>query len=216
MRYDPFVPNSPTVLLAAWCERDHARALLPVDHEIIDSTHAARALIVERLLGQVHGHDLYNACAVLGRMIAERGGSPTLAAATIDAAHASLGGGEAAWLAPARGALAEGFAAARLESTRHDAASAWDFPRCAVDLGDATIAIVAGYPEDDGEALAAWASRVAHGASLAGARRAHVSGGEVALSALRDALQLAGIAALPAPSLPVPALAGFDRRLGKR
>ena len=118
-----------------------------------------------------------------------------------------------AWLASARGALAEGFAAARLESTRHDAASAWEFPRCAVDLGDATIAVVAGYPEDDGEALAAWASRVAHGASLAGARRAHVSGGDAALRALREALELAGIAALPSRPLPVPSL---PARLGKR
>ena len=161
----------------------------------------------------MHGRDLYNACAVLGRLIAARGGSPTLAAATIDAAHAALGGGDAAWLAPARGALAEGFAAARLESTRLEAAAAWDFPRCAIDLGEGAIAVLAGYPEDDGEALAAWASRVAHGASLAGARRAHVSGGAVALAALRDALQLAGIAVTPAAALAVPSL---PTRLAKK
>jgi len=191
----------PTALLAAWCERDHARALLPVDHRIIDSTHAARALVVEQLLAATHGRDLYNACAVLGRLIAERGGSPTLAAATIDAAHAALGGGDAPWLAPARAALAEGFAAARLEDARREAGAAWDFPRCAVDVGDGAIAIAAGFPADDGEALAAWASRVAHGASLAGARRAIVSGGDAARAALADALHLAGIEVVAARPL---------------
>lgn len=196
---------SPTALLAAWCERDHARALLPVDHEIIDSTHAARALVVERLLGSVHGRDLYNACAMLGRLMAARGGSPTLAAATIDAAHAALGGGDVAWLAPARAALAEGFAAERLDATKREAAAAWDFPRCAIDLGDGAIAISAGFPDDDGEALAAWAARVAHGASLAGARRAFVSAdSDASRAAIRDALAIVGVAVVHARPLPSP------------
>jgi hypothetical protein len=187
------VPKNPTVIVAAWCERDHARALLPADHEIIDSTHATRALVVERLLGPGDGRDLYNACAVLGRLIAERGGSPTLATATIDGAHEAMGGGDVAWLIPARAALAEGFASARQEATRRDAAAAWDFPRCAADLGDGAFAIVAGYPDDDGEALAAWASRVAQAVALAGARRAVVSGSDAARAALGDALQVVGV-----------------------
>jgi hypothetical protein len=102
-------------------------------------------------------------------------------------------GPDAAWVAPARAALAEAFVASREDATRAEAIARWEYPACIVGLQDATVAIAAGYPEEDVEALAAWASRVAHEAALAGVRRAFVSGSRAAEAALADALQVAGI-----------------------
>ena len=201
-------------VVAAWCDRDHARALLPVDHEIIDSTAAARTLVIECLRRAVPDRDLFHACAVLGRLVAERGGSPTLASSTMDGAAESIGTDATPWLVATRAALAEGFAAARVDMARRDASAAWDYPRCSVRIDNETIAIVAGYPEDDGEALAAWAGRVAHGVALGGARRAIVAGGDVARLALADALTLVGVKIHP--SAPPLAAAARPWRLWKR
>ena len=192
-------------VVVAWCERDHARALLPVDHEIIDSTAAARALVIECLRRAVPDRDLFHACAVLGRLVAERGGSPTLASSMMDGAAEALGGDATPWLVAAGAALAEGFAAARVDMARREASAAWDYPRCSVRIDDETIAIIAGYPDhdgDDGEALAAWAARVAHGVALAGVRRAIVAGGDAARVALADALTLVGVKIDPSAPLP--------------
>jgi hypothetical protein len=202
---------SSAAMVDAWCTLDHAHALLPVDHEIIESTRALRALVVDLLRDGASSpddtapaRDLYNACAMLGRMIAERGGSPTGTIATMHHAERALkpastdGPGqqreiaEARWFS-ARAALAEGFAAARTEMARKDAAGAWEYPRCAVTLDESTFAFAAGYPDDDGEALAAWAGRVANAAVLKGARRAIVTGRDDARRALIDALSTIGV-----------------------
>jgi len=184
-------------LVAAWSERDHVRALLPVDHAIIESTSGIRALIVEKLLAasasdpKPADKDLFHACLVLGRLIAEAGGSPTLAACTLDGAQAVLGG-DAPWPS-ARAAVAEGFAAATADQAKRDAAQAWEYPRCVALLGESTVAIVAGLPEDDGAVLAAWADRVASGVLGAGVRRAVVSGRDGARAAVAASLTAAGI-----------------------
>lgn len=201
----------PGTVVDAWCDLDHAHALLPVDHEIIESTRALRALVVDLLRDGASladdtapARDLYNACAILGRTIAERGGSPTSTVATMHHAEKALklatrdGGAshqevaEARWFS-ARAALAEGFAAARTEMARKEAAGGWEYPRCAVTLDDSTFAFAAGYPDDDGEAVAAWAGRVANAAVLKGARRAVVTGREDAKRALIDALSTIGV-----------------------
>jgi hypothetical protein len=187
-----------------WCKRDHARALLPVDHEIVDSTRSARALIVERILAQATDKDLFHACAVLGRLIAERGGSPTLASCTVDGVQGALGEIKAPW-GNVRAALAEGFAGARMELARREACVAWEYPRCAVPIEEGVLAITAGYPDDDGEALAGWAARVANGAALGGVRRVIISGREDARAALVDALGVAGIEVV-APTSTAPEL----------
>jgi hypothetical protein len=179
--------------VAEWCARDRARAFLPMDRAIVESTAAPRALVIERLGVKGTERDLFHACAMLGRIIAERGGSPTLAALTIDSARDAIGALGDELVASMRAAVAEGFGAAMLEAARAEAASRWEYPRCVVPLAKGEIAIAAGYPEDDGEALAAWAARVANAASRAGARLAILSGGEAARAALTDALTLAGI-----------------------
>lgn len=188
--------------VAEWCERDHGRALHPADHDAIESTRALRELIVASILGHAPDRDLYSACALLGRMIAERGGSPTLAASTVDGAREALRPEDHAWVVPARAALAEGFAAARSEIARKEAAQAWEYPRCAVVLESGVVAIAAGYPESDLDALGQWASRVAHDAALAGARRAIVAGTERAREALTDALTLVGVKVETSPPSP--------------
>jgi len=94
-------------LVAAWSERDRAHSALRSDHEVIDSTAAARALVLELVLSYGASRDLFNACAVLGRLTAERGGSPTLATIALEGAHEAVGPtDDAAWLEPARAALA--------------------------------------------------------------------------------------------------------------
>jgi hypothetical protein len=185
------------LILAAWRDHDVARALHPADRAIVEQTRAARALVVEHALAGAE-RDLFNACAVLGRLIAQQGGSPTMAVATVDGAVAAIGAAAATWAAPARAAVAEGFAAALAERLQAEARGRWEAPRCVVRVDGTTVAIAGGYPEDDGEALAAWAERVALQCGRLGARRAVIAGTEQAMAALADALGALGVEVLPA------------------
>jgi hypothetical protein len=186
-------------LTAGWTARDHARALVPEDHAAIDATQAARALVVTRLLADGSHADLFHACLVLGRLLAENGGTPTLAAATMDGAIEETGV-QGEWLVSARASLAEGYAAARIDKARVDAMRAWDFPRCAVRIDKDTMGFVAGPPDEDDDALGEWAARVAVKAVRAKVRRARVSGGEKARRVLEEALDLAGVELVPEPA----------------
>jgi hypothetical protein len=179
-------------LVDEWCARD-VEGALPGDRTVIDATRAARALVVDRLRDGAADGDLFNACAVLGRLLADLGGSPTLAASTIDGARSVLPGLAERTARAARAALMEGFVAVRAEAARAAAAAQWDFPACAVPLEDAAVAIAAGFPGDDEDALASWAARVATAAARIGYRRAVVAGNERACAALVDALELAGV-----------------------
>jgi hypothetical protein len=190
-------------LVETWCARDHAAAFLAADHAVIDATRGPRSLIVERIRARGPHTDLFHACAVLGRLIADRGGSPTLAASAIDGAAALLPELDAETARAARAALTEGFVAARAEAASAVAVERWEYPGCVVPLESATVAIAAGYPDDDVDALSGWAARVASAVARAGYRRAVLGGGERACAALSDALELAGVkvrtTAPPAP-----------------
>jgi hypothetical protein len=180
-------------LVEAWCARDHAIAFLASDRLAIEATRGPRALVVEHVRERAAHVDLFHACAVLGRLLAESGGSPSLASSTIDSARESLPELEMELARSARAALSEGFAAARAEIAHATAAARWEFPGCVVPLESASIAIAAGYPEEDEDALAAWAARVASEVARAGYRRALLAGGEKARALLFDALELAGV-----------------------
>ncbi|MGH7272057.1 MAG: hypothetical protein ACREJ3_16630 [Polyangiaceae bacterium] len=190
-------PTARDEVLRAWCERDRACSLVPEDHRFIEDSSALRALIVELAAGRgpagedLPVDDLYDACGVIGRMIAQSGGSPTLASALIDHASETIDARGAAWIAPARAAVAEGFAAALVEGVERRALEAWEYPRCAVSLDAGAIAVTASYPCEDPEAIAEWAARVAKAIALGGARRAFVSGD--ARGALVDALAFVGV-----------------------
>src|SRR5271166_4832541 len=180
-------------IVETWCAKDRARAVLPADRAIVDGSTAPRTLIIDLVLSGDPEDELYDACGVLGRLIAQRAGSPTLASATLDHAAEALGLPHATWLGPARAAVAEGFAGALIEEARRESAQAWEYPSCAVHLGDSGMAIAAGHPSDDDELLAAWAGRVAKAAALKGVRVATVAGNEASRSALIEALGLVGI-----------------------
>jgi hypothetical protein len=177
----------------AWTAHDVAHAVVPVDREIVDATLAIRTHIAELILANGPERDLYNACAVLGRLIAERGGSPSLAALTIEGARLAMQEPPGAWGPSAAAALGEGFAAGRSDMAKREAAASWEYPRCAVRLGDGMVAIAAGYPAEDAESAAGWAARVANAAVMAGARHVVVSGSDPARASLVDALTLAGV-----------------------
>jgi hypothetical protein len=182
-----------------WSRRDLQSAVLPADRAFVEASGSLRALVVDLVTSASPLDELYDACAVLGRMIAQRGGSPTMASATVDGASLALGAIDAPWVAPARAAVFEGFAAALSEGALRDAVLAWEYPACAVPLGEAAVAIAAGRPADDDEELAAWASRVAKAAAMAGVRRAVVAGNPRACDALLEACGFVGIEAQASP-----------------
>src|SRR4051812_35545779 len=96
-------------ILAAWRENDITRAIHPADRDAIRATDAARALVIE--LFDRPARDLYNACALFGRLLADAGASPSLAASTIDGAALALRHAGASFdetrVAPARASVAE-------------------------------------------------------------------------------------------------------------
>ncbi len=152
----------------AWCARDLALAFLPADRAAVESTRGPRALVVERLREGAGDRDLFHACAVLGRVLAESGASPSLTAGTIDAVRESLPEVGDARTRAARAALFEGYVVARSESALAAAAARWEYPGCAVPLENASVAIAGGFPDEDDDSLAAWAARVASEVARAG------------------------------------------------
>src|SRR5688572_23669221 len=82
--------------LASWREHDVTRSIHPVDRDAIRATAAARALVLELFAHPDRVHqtqpprDLFNACAALGRLLADAGASPSLATSTIDGAVRAL------------------------------------------------------------------------------------------------------------------------------
>lgn len=183
--------------LAAWREHDALHALHGADRDAIRSTDAPRALVLELLARPGPGRDLYNACARLGRLLADAGASPSLAVATIDGAAHALSALAIACdvdrLAPARASVAEGYFAVIIEAERASARRVWEYPACAVRVTKDTVAIVAGYPADDGEALADWSARVALAVSRAGYKHAVLAGSEAAKTELGQALSMVGV-----------------------
>src|SRR5208337_2621270 len=107
-------------IVDTWSTRDLQCAVLPADRELVGASASLRALIVDLIVSAGPVDELYDACAVLGRMVVQRRGSPTMASATIDSLAQALGVTAAAWLSPARAAVAEGFAAAISEGARRD------------------------------------------------------------------------------------------------
>jgi hypothetical protein len=186
-------PPDLETLVAAWCDLDRRAVVAAADPGIIAASGPLRTVIARFALAGGTDEEIYDACASLGRFIAQRGGSPTLASATVDHAADALGVRPTAWIDAGRAALTEGFTRALLERVQQDALRSWDFPRCAVAITSDTIAVTAGLPSDDPEVVAEWAASVAKAAALQGVRRAIVTGPEAARVALEDALDVVGI-----------------------
>lgn len=183
--------------LALWRELDVAQSLHQADRDAVRASEAARSLVLELLARAGGARDLYNACARLGRLLADAGASPTLAVAAVDGAAEALAGigiaCDATLVAPARASVAEGYLAAVLEVERVLARQTWEYPACAVRLAKDTVALAAGYPADDTEALADWSARVALCVSRNGYKQAILAGPEQVSSELQQALALVGV-----------------------
>ena len=188
-------PPDRTAVCDAWHRSDLACAVLRADREAVERSTSVRELMVDLVFTDGAFDELYDACAVLGRLLAQAGASPTLASATVNHLADALGAQGAAWVRPARAALAEGFASTIIDGARREATQAWEFPSCVVPLGEAAVAIAASHPSEDDEVLTAWAGRIAKEAALRGVRRAVVCGRDVACAAVMDALMLVGIGA---------------------
>ena len=186
-------------IAAEWSRADLRAAIQASDRAFVSDSGAVRALVVERALELEPAHDdLFDAWATLGELAAQKHCSPTLVSMTLDHAVAALRAGGARWIIAARAALFEAFTRARVEATELSALRAWEFPHCAVPIGEGTLAVAAGRPCDDAEELDAWAGRVAQGAALRGARRVLVAGPMAAKRALSDALAVIGVDAADA------------------
>jgi hypothetical protein len=187
-----------TAALAAWADSDRGRALHSADHAVVDATSAARALVLELFHPAAPARDLYTACARLGRLMAERGASPSLASGTIDSAVSAVASSgirpDASRINAARASLLEGYAAVVRESEQADACAAWEYPNCVVRIDDDAVAIACGLPTTDAEALGAWAGRLAGQLVRAKVRRAVLSGHDTARAEVASALELVGIA----------------------
>lgn len=183
--------------LSAWVDHDLAQAIDARDREAIEATDAPRSLVLGLLATTSASRDSYTACARLGRVLAENGGSPSLSAVTVDgAAYAlrKLGASfDSTTIRAARASVAEGYVAAVLEAERAAGQRQWEYPGCAVRIANDTVAISAGYPADDGEALANWAARVALCVSRDGYKQACVAGSSAAHAELCGALALVGV-----------------------
>ncbi|MEO8876228.1 MAG: hypothetical protein ABI461_11620 [Polyangiaceae bacterium] len=185
-------------IVDTWCENDTRSALIPVDREIVEKTRTIRALICDEAIARGRGRELLDASARLGRMIGESGGSPTLLAASADGLEGAIAENAGdidldVDIAGVRVALAEGFAAALLDMAKTDSLAAWEPPMSIVTVDATTVAIAAGFPDDDHELLDAWAARVTQHVLSSKRRNAIVSGRPAAVRALVDALTLVGI-----------------------
>lgn len=204
--------------LAGWREHDAKRALHAVDREVIRSTDAARALVLELLARPLPSRDLYNACARLGRLLAEAGASPSLAVSTVDSAIRALAelGFEVDGdrVPSACGSVAEGYFAVVVEAERALARRSWEYPACAVKVSKTTVAIACGNPSDEADALGDWAARVALAASRDGYREALLSGDEAPRTEITQALGLMGIKVVD--SVEPPSKAGWFSSLLKK
>lgn len=196
-------------LVDAWCAHDLKYALIPVDRDIVEATRTLRALIGEEAIAQRNGREIFNAWARLGRMIGERGGSPTLMASTADGLIAALHERAAndtardVDIAHARVAIAEGFAAAVHDIARAEMLATWNPPHCVVRVDANTVAISAGFPDDDSDLLEAWAARVTQWVLSDKKRNAIVTGRTASVRSLVDALTLVGVT-LVSENSPVP------------
>jgi len=183
--------------LAAWAEHDATRALHAVDRDVIRATGAARSLVLDHFVPAAPARDLFNACARLGGLLAEAGASPSLAAGTIDSAVRALGDVGApldtSRIPAARASLFEGYVALVRETERTAGLAAWEWPACAVPVGEDLVAIACGFPADDGDALAGWAARVVGRLVKAKIRRVILSGAEPAKMEIASAAELVGI-----------------------
>jgi hypothetical protein len=126
--------------MQAWTDDLGNGSISEADRHAILVSESARSFVLDGL--ESADHDSLHAWAVLGRVLADAGASPTLAAHTVDTlrAVALRRGADAKWCAGARAALIEAYVAAQRERAELRMAESWRFPRCVVRLDERTAA----------------------------------------------------------------------------
>lgn len=164
--------------------------LTPDDERAVAATEALRSGLAESHAEGLSTTERTNLAAAIGRVLAECGATPTLAATLLD--DESL-----------RAALCETYVRAREDLRAEADASRWELPGCAVRLGPDRFAVCANPPHED-DAAVAWADRTAAGLVKLGARVVVVSGSGSPRKHLEDALALVGARVEPEASADPP------------
>jgi hypothetical protein len=180
-----------------WTERLARVAISERDRRAIAASESAREMVLERLESAVEDHDALHGWAVVGRVLADEGASPSLVAGVVDALVESSPLAPKGWAPAARAAIVEAFVGAEREIAGERVKDAWRFPRCVVRLDESTAAVAASFPDEDSDSLARWADEVASGLAKMGVRRVHAEGTARARAALADALSVAGVDLAP-------------------
>ncbi|HEY1958483.1 MAG TPA: hypothetical protein VGH28_22855 [Polyangiaceae bacterium] len=188
--------------LDAWTERLSRAAISEVDRRAVAASESAREMVLERLDAHrgesaeraFEDRDALHGWTLLGRVLADAGASPTLAAQVVDTL-AQVEGQKSfeGWAASARAALVEAFVAAQRELADKRAFASWRFPKCVVRLDETTAAVAAGFPDDDSDELSRWADEVAAALAKMGIRRVFSDGSPRARAALESALAAVGV-----------------------
>lgn len=198
-------------IVSEWQARDRASAPLPADRSAVSETEALRALVVRLVTEEAKAPELLGAWLRLGRLLAERGASPTLLAATADGLAAAMPERAGEWLGAARAAVLEGALSVTTERLRRAGRAAWDYPGCVAVVRDGAAA-VCGPPDaiwDEDDAPEAWAARVAAGLARRGIKEVVVTAGPIARAELEAALGAVGASIVPALAPPKKSLFGF-------
>jgi sarcosine oxidase gamma subunit len=164
--------------------------LTPDDERAVAATEALRSGLDDARAEGLSTTERTNLAAAMGRVLAECGATPTLAATLLE--------DEAL-----RAALCETYTRAREELRAEADATRWELPGCAVRLGPDRFAVCANPPHED-DAAVAWADRTAAGLVKLGARVVVVSGNGPPRKHLEDALALLGARVEPEASADPP------------
>jgi len=169
--------------------------LTPDDERAVAATEALRSGLDDARAEGLSTTERTNLAAAMGRVLAECGATPTLAATLLE--------DEAL-----RAALCETYTRAREELRAEADATRWELPGCAVRLGPDRFAVCANPPHED-DAAVAWADRTAAGLVKLGARVVVVSGSGSPRKHLEDALALVGARVEPEASADPPRSSRF-------
>jgi hypothetical protein len=164
--------------------------LTPDDERAVAATEALRSGLDDARAEGLSTTERTNLAAAMGRVLAECGATPTLAATLLE--------DEAL-----RAALCETYTRAREELRAEVDATRWELPGCAVRLGPDRFAVCANPPHED-DAAVAWADRTAAGLVKLGARVVVLSGAGAPRKHLEDALARVGARVEPEPSADPP------------
>ena len=194
MTRSPSIPPGVLALADAWEKNDEALAAATLDHAAAAEARGHRELVCDLIMSHAPQRELLTALHAFGRLLAERGASPSILSVTIDGAREALDETGAEALGPsARAAVTEGYFAAATEAWSATALRAWDPPACIAKLPDGAFAVSAHLPSREPDDVSAWATRIARMLKKERATRVFVDGDPNLVREVQDAILLAGL-----------------------